>query len=848
MGDELYFLPWLRRGLGLTLTNRDPANGPLPRDAPIPAWVQIEGEAEPIDAPLALRPADHATAIDLAQIVRRTPTPSSADAEWGYFPLADLSAPDLPWVLSPATPDEAPGDRTSTGRLRPWLVLVCVEEEAATFAAGSDGRPARLVAPTTQLPDLAESYAWAHVQSAFQPSAVVGTLATEPAATVARLVCPRRLAPNTSYRAALVAAFKAVSDNLEPAWSADDETAELVVYDSWTFRTSDAASFEELCHRLGPVPDTDFIVGVQQTDLTDLGSIEPWPAGTGTGTVDYRGALWDADVRPDNLGPLADDFANPLRKMLDRNELHPTIQPDDPDPVVAPPFYGSYASGADHVPVFGWMPALNLAPAPRMAAGLGAEVVRRNQERFMALAWQQAGQIREASRELSFTRLQGEVGATWKRRIDRLDAHERVAVTRDQLTFIRDDLGHAPRALLRDSSFPNALVSPVYQRIIRPGFVTSKAGARRNPEHPSWHGSMGTTFGSPRSRRVTGFGKTVRPHGLRLADPRHHAEPAANTDVDTDAAGDFSLSSTATLASEVIAPTAAGLARLTARIPALAEAVDGSEAPDTPTRVTMGPAIDEALMWSVVEMSPELLLPGVETFPNNAVRMVEANSAYVASFMAGANHEMIRELLWREFPADLASTTFRRFWDRPDRTLTDIDPIADWPRLKLLEQLGRAGGESVVLLVRGDLVRHYPTVRVLLIDPTTNVGQLPAFGGWIPPDVRFMGFDVADADAVTAAGSQWQVAFEEHPTEARFGLDTIPDGEEVPALDSWDQLSWQQLIGQDDATHLMIGEEFPSTSAPPDGAIWGLNSAHMARVTYQRRYRQVFFVRDLIGR
>jgi len=235
---------------------------------------------------------------------------------------------------------------------------------------------------------------------------------------------------------------------------------------------------------------------------------------------------------------------------------------------------------------------------------------------------------------------------------------------------------------------------------------------------------------------------------------------------------------------------------------------------------------------------------------SNASRISCARPATcdVASFMAGANHEMIRELLWREFPADLASTTFRRFWDRPDRTLTDIDPIADWPRLKLLEQLGRAGGESVVLLVRGDLVRHYPTVRVLLIDPTTNVGQLPAFGGWIPPDVRFMGFDVADADAVTAAGSQWQVAFEEHPTEARFGLDTIPDGEEVPALDSWDQLSWQQLIGQDDATHLMIGEEFPSTSAPPDGAIWGLNSAHMARVTYQRRYRQVFFVRDLIGR
>ena len=58
-------------------------------------------------------------------------------------------------------------------------------------------------------------------------------------------------------------------------------------------------------------------------------------------------------------------------------------------------------------------------------------------------------------------------------------------------------------------------------------------------------------------------------------------------------------------------------------------------------------------MWSLVELSPELLLPGVDLFPNNAVRVVETNPAFVAAFLAGANHEMTRELLWREYPADI---------------------------------------------------------------------------------------------------------------------------------------------------------------------------------------------------
>jgi hypothetical protein len=376
--------------------------------------------------------------------------------------------------------------------------------------------------------------------------------------------------------------------------------------------------------------------------------------------------------------------------------------------------------------------------------------------------------------------------------------------------------------------------------------VVARAAARRNPEGASWDSSLGSTFGDQRRRDFIRFGVPALPQGARLADPRHHGSPNDLPNPES-VPTSFDLADTARLASRQIAPLDAGIARLVARIPGLAGLLVGIEAADSPTHVAFGPVIDEALMWSLVEMAPELLLPGVDEFPNNAVRVVETNPAYVASFLAGANHEMARELLWREYPADLTATTFRRFWDRPDRTAVDIDPIADWLPLQQLEQLGASTTESIVLLIRGDLVRHYPNVRVLLVDPDTSIGKLPAFDGWIPPDVRFVGFDVEDAQTVTAPGSGWRIALEELPTEPRFGLDNVAQGAPLPPLKTWDDLAWEHLTGHDDATHLRIGATFPSDSPAPPDATWGLNSAHMARATYQRPYRRTLPVDQLIG-
>ena len=79
------------------------------------------------------------------------------------------------------------------------------------------------------------------------------------------------------------------------------------------------------------------------------------------------------------------------------------------DPVVSIPLYGGFAVGTSSVPGSGWLAELNLTPARRAAAGIGADLVRRHQERFVAAAWDQLGAVAETNRLLGRAVLRREV-------------------------------------------------------------------------------------------------------------------------------------------------------------------------------------------------------------------------------------------------------------------------------------------------------------------------------------------------------------------------------------------------------------------------------------------------------
>ncbi len=183
--------------------------------------------------------------------------------------------------------------------------------------------------------------------------------------------------------------------------------------------------------------------------------------------------------------------------------------------------------------------------------------------------------------------------------------------------------------------------------------------------------------------------------------------------------------------------------------------------------VGLSPYFPQPMVEPLTEVAQRLVLPGLDLVPPNTVVPLETNTTFVESYLVGLNTEMGRELLWRDYPADLRATYFDRFWDAsssPGRA-PDIDDLASWGA----RQLGvAAADEDFVLLVRSELLRRYPDAIVYA--SRTGEEKHPIFTGGFAPDVRFFGFDIDAADI-----GDWNIVIQEHPSAPRFGIEVGTD-------------------------------------------------------------------------
>jgi len=912
MTTELHLLPYQRRGAIRSVARVDAGSGPLPA-ATIRASVTVDGTVVARDVRI-LGP-DTVQAIGAAEILRRYPVPGSTGAEVAWFPLVELASADLPWRYTPAAagPD---------GRLRPWLVLVVVpaDGEGVTFTSLSGGTDRLTVggAERALLPPLAESWAWAHVQSTVPAADLDAGTATDPAVTTARLLAPRRLEPDRSYRVALVRAFTVGADGtLAPAWTdGGTEAAELAVYDSWTFTTAaDAATFELLCERLVPATAVGSL-GLRDVDVSAPGVDVAWDVPAPV-LNPVGGALWDLDAASP-LPPVGtEDFRAATLPLLEtalaRRPDLPVPARYDPlrdDPVVSLPLYGQHqaegGAGATGIPAAGWLLWANTRTDRRIAAGLGAQAVRRAQEPLLAAAWDQAGQLREANDELNRARLAAEIDRSWQARLAATDDGDAVATAGPLLTFAT--LGGRPAlAALRSSAAPVALAGAAWLRHAPrpPGTRASTAmllatapapgrfagsldfqptGAPAGCFQPGAAGSSGGGFDGVLTAgainhvlthtlpveldlddlRSAARRPVVRgaPHPAGAAAlsrvPARRARPVPAAAARTDDGGlperpddtpvelptqPAALVDVSTLATVVAAfdPLELGRRGVVARVAALEPLLGAGE---LPCRVRIGPVFPDPLFWDLLEVDRGMVLPGAAGFPDNGVRLVGVNGAFVASFLLGANHEMARELLWREYPADLGATTFRRFFDHLDGG-NDIEPIEAWPAGATLESRAGAVGASSVIVVRGDVVARYPDLHVFVAPGVGGEPQLatalgPIFEGLLGSDMRFFGFDVTTGDLRgEGAGEEWFVGFEERVVAPRFGLDLG----RASTPTTWDELTWAQF---GDAVNV------PATTVPGlpsltiDDVTWGRNSAHQGAAVHRRPYRRLFPATTLV--
>jgi hypothetical protein len=262
MSVSLTFAPWARLGIGAALNAQA---GALRAQVAITAQVggRIGNAAAPSVAapPLTAQTLGPGDVLGIDQrIVIRTDPPRDAQGTPARTLVAiEFSRPDFPWMFSPLMPD-------AQQRLQPWLCLLVVPQRPGISLRRRDGRlPVITVDSGSELPDLAEAWAWAHAQvlsdDAHPPSSVVRAADER---SLSRLVSPRRLDSATSYYACLVPTFNVGREigldpaaepagPLGPAWSGTvPPSFELPVYYAWTFTTGAAGDFHDLVVKLQP--------------------------------------------------------------------------------------------------------------------------------------------------------------------------------------------------------------------------------------------------------------------------------------------------------------------------------------------------------------------------------------------------------------------------------------------------------------------------------------------------------------------------------------------------------------------------------------------------------------------
>ena len=302
------------------------------------------------------------------------------------------------------------------------------------------------------------------------------------------------------------------------------------------------------------------------------------------------------------------------------------------------------------------------------------------------------------------------------------------------------------------------------------------------------------------------------------------------------------------------------------------------------------PVFTQPMYGPLRDISSEFLVPNLELIPNNTISLMKTNQRFIEAYMVGLNHEMACELLWREFPTDQRGSYFRQFWDvadvvnrAPNKTkaqleeeLLDIKKLHEWESTSDLgshenRPLPPGGDEDdsrLVLVVRGDLLKKYPTVVIYAQRATWTEGNVrvldesdpaqaikePIFKAEIEPDIRFLGFDLTKK---VAQGSSepldndpgWFFVLQERPGEPRFGLDNLSDEPREEPI-RWDHLAWEDLAGFENLDVVDLGVNVPTLTVTHDidnNFEWNRNAADMAYILYQVPVMVAFHAADMLA-
>jgi hypothetical protein len=570
------------------------------------------------------------------------------------------------------------------------------------------------------------------------------------------------------------------------------------------------------------------------------------------------------------------------------------------DPIVAPPLYGRWHALKKTVNATNttWIHELNLDPRNRVAAGIGTSVIQKDQDKFMDMAWEQVGEVIEANKKLKWAQVAKEVSFTlFKRHILSQPKEEKLQLTAKLHKKIKSTSGGTIFKKNLESILPVASESKSFRKIRRTNgplmrridpfkiiansFDTQHITARMSNDlapiqtaKPKKIALLATKTPVNVMDGVIGFSSTINNSSylFKLTNPGETLTQATtNAEAESFksaiqvfenhfialnwqpelALPAFDLQ----LASDDIDTKADPRKTLPARM--YHEQQIGFSKPynfppaDKIVPILAAPSFRQPMYEAVRDLSTDLLIPNLNLITQNTISLLETNQKFIESYMVGLNHEMGRELLWREYPTDQRGTYFKHFWDATDfidqtELLTDKqieDKVSDITEIHTwlsTSQLGSHNNRSsdggstpeakLVLVIRGDLLKKYPSAviyaqraewhlktngdhdyskpRKLALDSELY----PIFGAKIDPDINFIGFDLTACEAkggeildTNAPTNSYDPGYffiiKERPGEPRFGADlSDPSGDSD--LENWNDLRWDHI--QKNNSHVLL--------------------------------------------
>lgn len=716
----------------------------------------------------------------------------------------------------------------------------------------------------------------------------------------------------------------ATDDALAPAWTAAMATIELPVYHAWEFQTSrEAGDFEYLVSILVPRAMSPSI-GIRDMDVGSPGMGLP-PARTGVPVLGLEAALRSPSM-VSTVWPNPTAFRTAIQNLIDVRATQ--LDNGSTDPVVTLPLYGGAHSATrttTNSPT--WLYELNVDPRLRAAAGLGTVVVQRNQDRFMSEAWEQVGDIMRANELLRQARLSVLAEKRWyETELLTLDDDQFFSVVSAVLGRIPFDGSTLSRLLLGGRISP-AVLDPVFRRAMRPWGPIRRRIAQPNQAlniisklndgtiealspkklgtgainfktillDARWSAALATDAKVNELLDESAFhhdyvaGIPGRPT-MTWDDPVSGVEPSGPTD--SPEVSDFRKAITDlidvldTTHPDEAPPAAVDLPFLRSKVAGalqpqgtvldrvrnrlrLVDRTGNITALNTLDRIMKAPDLPEPMYTYLRDLDADLLMANLNQVPPNTISLLQTNQRFIEAFMVGLNHEMSRELLWREYPTDMRGSYFRQFWDPADAApratgeteaqreerLRNITPIHSWARTSAVgahDPANPSQSDRVVLMIRGELLRRFPNVVISAVraawpttpNPTrrdlTTEELFPIFGASAGTDVTFLGFNLtlsaARGSPDPAAGNAgWFFVLRERPGEVRFGLD-FAEGPATQPATAPDQLSWGHVLASASfATAPQIDLSTPLTQVVQTGwpATWAASSEHMAYLLYQ---------------